>query len=680
MVLSLIDSSISYPELKSISSEDADKEAELYEMELLGVPVIIALGNIKKTYESKNVDYFPLYLVKSNSKVVQIGVYEVKASDLLNYMDDEDQLNLEKMNKPLLYVFCTKKMLTDLRMVPEKDETEVEEKKEKEEKVNVDEDGADNESVASTDEDKKLKRVVPEEVSAIRKDTFVLTTGVQIPAPLKEETKKDADRYREKYQESKDNTWVEGYMKNNKYYIIDNEGGGDCLFATIRDAFGQIAHQTTIQKLRSKLSKEITEDVFLNYKEQFDMYKLAIIQDTQQIKQLDSEYKKYKTKYSETLDRNEKRSYIENSKKIKEQHDNIVREKKVTNEMLKEFVFMKDVTTLEKFKEKIKTCEFWADTWAISTLERVLNIKFVLLSSLAYKEKDNANVIQCGQINDVILESRGEFTPDYYIVLDYTGDHYKLVGYKKKQIFKFKELPFDLKVKITDKCLEKNAGLFALIPDFQTFKKNLGLVETVQKFDELTEAKLKNLYDDNVVFMFYQNSSDKKMPGKGMGETIPKEFVRDYSGLASIKNWRNKLDDTWVQPFLIDGKRWNSVEHYYHGSKFKQGHPEFYLSFSAESGTDISKDPELAKAAASKTGKHKGKLLRPTEVGIDADFYKKRNEQELMNAQLAKFSQNEDLKQLLLATKNAKLVHYKRGKEPEFIESLVHIREKLSKQ
>ena len=235
-------------------------------------------------------------------------------------------------------------------------------------------------------------------------------------------------------------------------------------------------------------------------------------------------------------------------------------------------------------------------------------------------------------------------------------------------------------MKITDKCLEKNAGLFALIPDFQTFKKNLGLVETVQKFDELTEAKLKNLYDDNVVFMFYQNSSDKKMPGKGMGETIPKEFVRDYSGLASIKNWRNKLDDTWVQPFLIDGKRWNSVEHYYHGSKFKQGHPEFYLSFSAESGTDISKDPELAKAAASKTGKHKGKLLRPTEVGIDADFYKKRNEQELMNAQLAKFTQNEDLKQLLLATKNAKLVHYKRGKEPEFIESLVHIREKLSKQ
>ena len=37
---------------------------------------------------------------------------------------------------------------------------------------------------------------------------------------------------------------------------------------------------------------------------------------------------------------------------------------------------MKHVDTLDKFKAIIKKCEFWADTWAISTLERILNIKF----------------------------------------------------------------------------------------------------------------------------------------------------------------------------------------------------------------------------------------------------------------------------------------------------------------
>ena len=133
MVLSLFDSSISYPELKSISTEDTEKEADLYEIELLGVPLIVAIGNIKKTYESKNVYYFPLYLVKENSKVVQIGVYEVKASDLLNYLDDDDQLNLEKISEPLLYGFATKKWLTDLRMVPEKEEEEKEKEEEEEE-------------------------------------------------------------------------------------------------------------------------------------------------------------------------------------------------------------------------------------------------------------------------------------------------------------------------------------------------------------------------------------------------------------------------------------------------------------------------------------------------------------------------------------------------------------------
>ena len=69
-------------------------------------------------------------------------------------------------------------------------------------------------------------------------------------------------------------------MKNNNYSIIDTEGGGDCLFATIRDAFSSIAQQTSVNKLRKKLSTEVTEAIFLNYKEHYDMYNASILSDT----------------------------------------------------------------------------------------------------------------------------------------------------------------------------------------------------------------------------------------------------------------------------------------------------------------------------------------------------------------------------------------------------------------
>ena len=62
------------------------------------------------------------------------------------------------------------------------------------------------------------------------------------------------------------------------------------------------------------------------------------------------------------------------------------------------------------------------------------------MSSENYKAGDTKNVLLCGQINDVILDQRGRFLPEFYIMVDHTGNHYKLIGYKKKQIFKSMEV------------------------------------------------------------------------------------------------------------------------------------------------------------------------------------------------------------------------------------------------
>jgi predicted NAD-dependent protein-ADP-ribosyltransferase YbiA (DUF1768 family) len=671
MVLSKINSSVSYPELKSVDSGDLKMEANLYQLEIKGVDVIVAIGNAKNTFDDKNILYFPIYLVKYNNKVVQIGVYEIKASDYLTYLDEYNNLDVEKMEEPLIYSFATAEYLNKLHLKPEvplrrldKEEGEITEESEREDE--------DEHEIGEYNEFYN----VPKE----REDIFILTKGIPLPPLLREETKKQAKDIKEKYHESPNDAWVEKFLKNKNYTLVDNEGGGDCLFATVRDAFSSIAQQTSVHKLRKKLSSEATEQIFLGYKEQYDMYTASLVKDTNLIKELESQYVLLKQRFTEVIDRNEQKMISSEAKKVKAEHDRLVEEKKVTAEILKEYKFMKGVETVDAFKSKIKKCDFWADTWAISTLERILNIKFIILSSESYRAGDTKNVLQCGQLNDTILESRGRFTPEFYIIVDHLGNHYKLIGYKKKLIFKFSELPYDIKKMIAEKCLEKNAGPFAIIPDFQKFKA--GQAKTVIKeaqYEDITESKLRGLYNDDIVFQFYSKSIDKPLPGKGSGEKIPNDRLREYSELATIPQWRKKLSNFWVQPFSLDNHQWASVEHYFQASKFKKTHPDFYLSFSLDSGTDLSKDPAMAKAAGGKSGKFKGELLRPMEVTVDSDFFGSRHKREMYAAQYAKFTQNEDLKKLLLATGDAKLMHFSRGKEPIIFDDLMLIRDKIKR-
>ena len=57
MVLSKINPEISYPELKTVDAGDLKMEANLYQIEVFSVSIIIAVGKMKNTFEDKNVLY-----------------------------------------------------------------------------------------------------------------------------------------------------------------------------------------------------------------------------------------------------------------------------------------------------------------------------------------------------------------------------------------------------------------------------------------------------------------------------------------------------------------------------------------------------------------------------------------------------------------------------------------------
>lgn len=673
MVKSKIDDSITYIEYKQIDPEDKNHEASLYETILLGVNVLIALGKPKYTFISKNIEYYPVYLIKDDKVEMQIGIYEVLSNEVTSMLDDEGDIDLNKLNPPLLFTYVIKnpslmgevKDIKKLKSQFQK-EIDIEEIKDAEEVL-----------VGDFEEEPKI------------------TLG-----EIREQTKEEALLEKNEYKEQKDDIWIRKYMKNEHYDIIENEGKGDCLFAAIRDGLKRVGIDRTVNDLRQLLSSYATQKIFENYKLIYTTTKDNVNSVHLNLKSIVDENKRLKAELQVTKDREKQVDIIKRAKIISEEYKKIKLEYEIAKSQLNEFDFMKNIQNLDDFKRMILTCNFWGDAWTISILENALNIKLILLSLENYLAGDLRSVLQCG-----LAENEKILNPDYYIILSYTGNHYELITYKSRGAMKFKELPYYIKELIVDKCMERNAGAFYQINDFRRLKGiveadevllnveelNPEIVQEIKKSDilvkrgeqELVEEPLESikkldLWNEETVFQFYDRASSKPLPGKGNGEKVGSEGVTSYSALSNIMDWRRKLDDNWTSEIILDSHRWKSVQHYYQASKFKERNPEFYIIFSLDSNSDISKSAELAEAAGSKSGKYESGLIRPKHILIDPTFYTtSKFKDERKNALLAKFTQNEQMKEILMNTGLAKLVKYISKKPAITDELLMEVRNEI---
>lgn len=630
MVKSKISNKVVYEENNDINRNDIDldEEANVYEVNIVKfhLRVSIILGKMNDDYEEENILFFNIYLLdKEDSVDKKIGIFEITLKDYEIFKVSED---IENYGNILWFTKIDENSLNMFSINYESDEfDEI------------------NDNIIALNYGKKIKNFNRISIGQENKD---------FADKLRENFTSDTDRH----------NWIQEFMKNANYDIVDNEGNGDCFFCVIRDAFVYSGIDISISTIRNLLAKEADSNLYLNYKEQYDMYLDTIAKDKKKLKALNKEFKILENESIKISDRKEKIRKMNNMDKIKKEHDKIKDEIKISEDLLQEFIFMSEVSSLEDFKKLILSSKFWADSWVISTVERILNIKCILMSSDAFEQGDKDNVIHCNQLNDEVLEKKGEFNPDFYIIMDYNGYHYQLIRYGRKGIFNFDEIPYDLKNLIVYKCLEGNSGPFNIIPEFAKMKKN----KKVKKRDKY-DIDLDNIYSSKTVFQIYNKSSDK-IPGKGVGESIEESEVGKYSELNKIENWRRKLSHMWPVEIEIDGDSYLTIEHYLQANKFVN-YPELYKQFSIESKSALSKSPEKAILMGTENS-----LLRDKKYKIDIDYNKKKNEL-LEIALRKKFIENRDFRILLKNTHDAKIMEYKRASKPRVMDEIMKLRKEL---
>lgn len=696
MVQSRLVTDLNYKEQNRLDLVDKEHESCLYIVPLQDHgDFVIALGKQRTDHVTQGVVYYPIYLIsKKNHIKGKIGLYEADVSIATSLLDDEGDVDLSQVEDPLLFSYVTSEYLDkhgnhgeDLsaETISERSMEEIQKEledsefgpdepdKDKVEVVDIEPDDSDEDS----DDEDDLVNMKPKEKnieeSSIEPTTNKLTYDdvfeKESPLPTlptwtpetEEENKKIKASY--KNEKSLQDNWLVKILKNKHYKIHTNEGGGDCLFATLRGAYSQLGYKTTVQKLRQFLSQEVNLELFEHYKSIYDGISLEQQSLDHEMDKLNKTNTALKKQSEKTQQLQQQKDIVEEALHVKKQYQRKKTQKGGADDLMLEFKFMENVNNVDDLRTFVQTAEYWADDWAITTLERILSMKIIILD----QTEDIESVLRCTQQQD------DSFDPPFYILVNHIGNvHYELISYKDKKIFKFGEIPFGIKKMVVKNCMEKPVGVYSKIPAFKQFQHDMGVVIDSTESTEPEDIP-GDLFDSNIVLSFHANSDKKKKPGKVEGDDVPVRRETEFANLSKIDLWRRKLDDSWtggdgqnMAAFTTtDGKRWASVSHYLMSVKFKDPHPAIYDDFSLDSKSEISRDLDKAKASLEKKKGKIGKYHEESKKVSDLDdetrnVYRK-------DALRFKFNQNLDMKELLKETGTAKLVVTR----PKFVDNLL---------
>jgi hypothetical protein len=201
------------------------------------------------------------------SVISKIGIYETNNTDYASILDSNGDVDLNKMSEPIIFPFAKPLIMNNYELI-DKFETMSntsdfnstnDDTSDITSDIELDEDEDEDEDDAEDDDgnDDKPQKLISEKYDLME---------------LNGQTKEESDYEISKYEEDISHKWINNYLKSNKYEILDNEGGGDCFFAVLRDALRSVKIEISVKSIREKLANEVTEEILETYKEFYGLF------------------------------------------------------------------------------------------------------------------------------------------------------------------------------------------------------------------------------------------------------------------------------------------------------------------------------------------------------------------------------------------------------------------------
>lgn len=575
---------IEYNKGKKPYEEDKGYASSIYEYRYNDKWVEIMLGKPRYEFSTKGVVYNPVYTTTERG-IERIGVFEMKVANMITNLDEQGEPDL---SKGTVIIFRD---------------------------VFIDNTDKDEPIIESDDEPTDQEVKIP--VSNI-----VPTRSGSMP----KETAKDVLRYRKEFLPSPGNTWIENIYRNNNFDIRVTSTTADSYIVAISAAMEYVGRKVTVSMMRQILHDSVTKEIYQRYALIYNELSQECLRQKHTISEARKMAGILRRRHENVYDPSARSVIVQDAKDTRTKFRNASMTHTMACRMMEKHKYMSVVKTMDDFKLVVTSPSFLLDKWAKTVIGETLNVHVVEFNG---DSNDAATMISEGYCTK---------DADYYILLLRKGDTYDLITYKGLGAFTFAELPIQIRTDMARMCMENRAPLFSKLTALIGYAKKVD-----DEVDDVNYA-LQYGYEPNTVIMFHVHSSGGHAVGTGPGEKIQKGKEMDFSRLdmdQNYGNWRRWLDDAYAAPFVLDGKQWNTVDHYVIAQRVRGKYPDVYHTLSLDSNTKQSKTLKHAQLVVQEKC---GELIR--------------NIKDRRNALMAKFSQNAKLGQVLRDTLDAKLTKY----------------------